>query len=210
MPENIDYTFISDLEGGQQIVGYVPAASVSKSGVTIATGFDLGQRSENDLKVLKLDSALIVKLKPYLGHKSAAAKTLLTKTPLIITPKQAKAIDVAVKSEHITKIKFKYDHSLGNKKRFIDLPSEAQTVIASVSFQYGIGLNTRAPKFWKAVTSQNWRESSKILNNFGDAYPTRRRKEADLLKKIKIKPISTLKPQGIKSVIQAPLGAIVP
>ena len=54
MPENIDYNFLSDLEGGSKTTGYVPAAAVSKSGVTIATGFDLGQRDENDLKSLKL------------------------------------------------------------------------------------------------------------------------------------------------------------
>lgn len=40
MPENIDYKFLSDLEGGSKTSGYVPAAGVSKSGVTIAAGFD--------------------------------------------------------------------------------------------------------------------------------------------------------------------------
>lgn len=79
MPENIDYKFISDLEGGSEIFGYVPAADVSKSGVTIATGFDLGQREESDLKSLKLDSTLVKKLKPYLGAKSENAKSLLKK-----------------------------------------------------------------------------------------------------------------------------------
>ncbi len=39
MPENIDYKFLSQLEGGSKTIGYVPAAAVSKSGVTIATGF---------------------------------------------------------------------------------------------------------------------------------------------------------------------------
>ena len=55
MPDKIDYKFISDLEGGSKTTGYVPAASVSKSGITIATGFDLGQRNESDLKSLKID-----------------------------------------------------------------------------------------------------------------------------------------------------------
>jgi GH24 family phage-related lysozyme (muramidase) len=54
-----------------------------------------------------------------------------------------------------------------------------------VSFQYGVGLNSRAPKFWKAVTTQDWKEATKILKAFGDAYPTRRKKEAALLEKIK-------------------------
>ena len=185
MPENIDYKFLSDLEGGGKTTGYVPAASVSKSGVTIATGFDLGQRGESDLKSLKLDTLLINKLKPYLGAKGASAQALLKKTPLVISLNQVQAIDKAVKTVHVTQLKLKYDTAAGNKKKFIDLPNQAQTVIASVSFQYGVGLNLRAPKFWKAVTSQDWPEAIKLLKAFGDAYPTRRKKEAALMEKIK-------------------------
>lgn len=184
MPENIDYKFLSDLEGGSKATGYVPAAGVSKSGVTIATGFDLGQRNEKDLRALGLNIALINKFKPYLGVKGQSAQALLKKSPLIINSIQAKEVDKAVKSSHVNQLKLKYNTALGNKKKFIDLPHQAQTVITSVSFQYGVGLNTRAPKFWKAVTSQDWKEAIKILKAFGDAYPTRRRKEAALLEKI--------------------------
>ena len=184
MPENIDYKFLSNLEGGSKTTGYVPAAAVSKSGVTIATGFDLGQRNENDLKSLKLNTVLITKLKPYLGSKAATAQALLKKSPLMITSIQASAIDKAVKSDHVSKLKLKYNSVAGNKKKFIDIPHQAQTVITSVSFQYGIGLNTRAPKFWKAVTTQDWAEAIKLLKAFGDAYPTRRKKEATLLGRI--------------------------
>jgi GH24 family phage-related lysozyme (muramidase) len=185
MPESIDFKFLSDLEGGSKITGYVPAAGVSKSGVTIATGFDLGQRSESDLKLLQLDPLLIAKLKPYLGSKGKDAQDLIKKSPLVINLNQAQAIDKAVKSAHIAQLKLKYNASASNNIKFIDLPSQAQTVIASVSFQYGVGLNVRAPKFWKAVTSQDWPEAIKLLKAFGDVYPTRRKKEAALLEKIK-------------------------
>jgi GH24 family phage-related lysozyme (muramidase) len=185
MPENIDYKFLSDLEGGSKLKGYVPAAGVSKSGVTLAIGFDLGQRNENDLKALKLDPILIAKLKPYLGSKGKDAQNLLNKKLLLINSVQAQAIDKAVKESHVAQLKLKYNTVEDNKIKFIDLPPEAQTVIASVSFQYGTGLNVRAPKFWKAVTTQDWNEAIKILKSFGDAYPTRRKKEADLMEKIK-------------------------
>lgn len=185
MPENIDYKFLSDLEGGSRVVGYVPAVGVSKSGVTIATGFDLGQRNESDLKSLKLNDELIAKLEPYLGVKGADAQALLKKSPLSITAIQAQAIDKAVKSSHIFRLKLKYNTAPGNKKKFVDIPAAAQTVIVSVSFQYGVGLSVRAPKFWKAVTSQDWPEAVKILKSFRDAYPTRRRKEAALMEKIR-------------------------
>lgn len=184
MPENVDYKFLSDLEGGSKTDGYVPAAGISKSGVTIATGFDLGQRNESDLKSLKLDTLLIDKLKPYLGAKSTNAQSLLKKSPLTINLIQAQSIDKAVKSDNVAQLKLKYN-AVSGKKKFIDLPPQAQTVITSVSFQYGVGLNARAPKFWKAVTSQNWAEAIKLLKSFGDAYPTRRKKEAALLEKIK-------------------------
>lgn len=97
MPENIDYKFLSQLEGGSKTGGYVPAAVVSKSGVTIATGFDLGQRNEADLKRLGLSITLTTKLKPYLGKKAKDAQTLLKKSPLTITAVQASEIDKAVK-----------------------------------------------------------------------------------------------------------------
>ncbi len=185
MSENIDYKFLSNLEGGSMTTGYVPAAGVSKSGVTIATGFDLGQRNESDLESLKLNAALITKLKPYLEVKGVDAQALLKKSPLTITTIQAQAIDKAVKSSHIYRLKLKYNSAPGNKKKFVDIPAQAQTVIASVSFQYGVGLSIRAPKFWKGVTSQDWPEAVKILKSFRDAYPTRRRKEAALMEKIR-------------------------
>ena len=187
MPDKIDYKFLSGLEGGSKTTGYVPAAGVSNSGVTIATGFDLGQRNEADLNRLKLPVALVTKLKPYLGKKKKDAADLLKKTPLTISAAEAGTIDKAVKKSHIDSLKTKYLASVHNKKKkaFFDLPGEAQTVIASVSFQYGINLNEKAPKFWKAVSSQDWAEAVKILNNFGDYYPTRRKKEAKILEKIK-------------------------
>ena len=183
--DSIDYGFLSDLEGGSQTTGYVPASGVSKSGVTIATGFDLGQRSESDLKALGIYSGLIEKLKPYLGIKSEEAKKLLQKSPLTISSAEAESIDKAVKSSHVATVKLKYDSAASNKKSFLDLPAEAQTVIASVSFQYGANLDAATPKFWKAVTAQDWAEATKLLKDFGDVYPTRRKKEAALLEKIK-------------------------
>jgi len=185
MPENIDYKFLSEREGGSKTIGYVPAAGVSKSGVTIATGFDLGQRNEADLKKLGLSLALVNKLKPYLGKKSKDAQDALIKAPLMITGPQALEIDKTVKKQHIDRVKRKYNLAVGTKKKFDAIPAEAQTVIVSVSFQYGDGLDVRTPAFWKAAIGQDWKEVSKVLNNFGDAYPSRRKLEAGLLGKIK-------------------------
>lgn len=185
MLDKIDYSFIGELEGGSKTVGYVPAANVSKSGVTIGTGFDLGQRNESDLKTLGMSNDLIVKLKPYLGKKAKDAQGALTKAPLTITAAQAMDIDKAVKKSHVSLLKLKYDGAAANTNKFTNLPPEAQTIIASVSFQYGADLAARTPKFWEAATAQDWKACAQLLNNFGDAYPTRRKKEAALLGKIK-------------------------
>ena len=185
MFDKIDYSFITELEGGSKTSGYVPAAGVSKSGVTIGTGFDLGQRNESDLKSLGLSSVLITALKPYLGKKAKDAQGALDKAPLKITAIQATEIDKAVKKSQVNLIIQKYNIATGYKKKFTDLPAEAQTVIASVSFQYGTSLEVRTPKFWNAAKAQDWKECIKVLNNYRDAYPTRRKKEAALLGKIK-------------------------
>lgn len=181
MADGIDYKFISDLEGGSKTTGYVPAVDVSKSGVTIATGFDLGQRSEADLKALGFSDDLIAKLKPFLGKTGKDAQQVLEKSSLAVTSEQASEIDKAVKTKHAEQIKLKYDTVAKNNKKFFELPSEAQTVIASVSFQYGANLAAATPKFWEAAIIQDWKECIKLLQNFGDAYPTRRKKEAALL-----------------------------
>lgn len=185
MPENIDYRFLAALEGGSRTTGYVPASGVSRSGVTIATGFDLGQRNESDLHALRLGPAIIAKLRPYLGARGPHAQALLAKAALDITPSEAQAIDECVRSAHIARVKFKYDTTPGNTRRFADLPPQAQTVIASVAFQYGVGLDLRTPRFWKAATNRDWPEAIRVLKSFGDAYPTRRMKEAALLEQIR-------------------------
>ena len=52
---NIDWNFIQKQEGNK-LQGYVPEDAegnpIGKSGVTIAAGFDLGQRNSSDLKGL--------------------------------------------------------------------------------------------------------------------------------------------------------------
>ncbi len=185
MTTKIDFEFISELEGGRRTRGYVPAPSVSKSGVTIATGFDLGQRNEFDLRSLRIGLLLSAKLKPHLGLKGADAQAALKEKPLVISWHEAEEIDKAVKAAHVLELQLKYNSAPEIGKKFGELPPQAQTVITSISFQYGVRLDTRTPRFWKAVTSQDWLEAAKILKDFGDAYPSRRRKEAALLEKIK-------------------------
>lgn len=182
MSDKIDYKFLSDREGGRKFLAYVPASINSKSGVTVATGFDLGQRNEADLKKLKLSKILIDKLKPYLGVTKKDAVAAIKKKPLLLNAAQASEIDKIVKSTHINKIIKNYNATIETgSTKFEDLPAGTQTAITSVSFQYGVGLSTATPDFWKAATSQDWKKTKEILNDFGDLYRSRRKLEANLI-----------------------------
>jgi GH24 family phage-related lysozyme (muramidase) len=185
MADQIDHQFISDREGGSRTTGYVPASGTSNSGVTVATGFDLGARNVNDLNGLALDTALVTKLKPYLGKAKKDAEDALKAAPLTISADEAEAIDKAVRQKAVLALKSKYLAAAGNTQKtdFFDLAAEAQTAIASVSFQYG-DLATKTPKFWAAVTAQDWKTTASVLRAFGDAYKTRRGLEADLIDKL--------------------------
>ena len=100
--------------------------------------------------------ALVEKLRPYLGKKRLEAVTFLKQKALVITSAEAEQIDKAVKKSLLSKAKLKYVSSAHNSRKlhFDSLPVEAQTVIASVAFQYGASLDVRVPKFWQAVSSQ--------------------------------------------------------
>ncbi len=179
----IDWDFISSLEGGQRLAGYVPAADVSESGVTIATGIDLGQRTEGSIDALAIPDQLKTKLKPYAGLKKQEAVEFLAQHPLAISEEDANAMDRAIKEVSVAEVRERYDQAVAGEPsspNFDDLSDRAQTVICSVAFQYGSNLERRTPRFWRACTQRRWNDIVAELRDFGDDYPTRRNKEADL------------------------------
>ena len=176
----IDWGFISALEGGRILEGYVPASQTSRSGVTVATGFDIGQRSADELERMDLPADLIQRLKPYAGLVRDEAVEFLARNPLSITEAEAEAIDREVKGASVAALTRSYDGAVA-PGAFDDLPDAAQTVIASVAFQYG-DLKGETPKFWAAATGRDWTALIAELEDFRDDYPTRRGKEADYLR----------------------------
>lgn len=172
----IDYKFISDLEGNS-FIGYVPDPKYSNSGVTIASGFDLGSRSYRSLHK-KFSKELADKLSMYVGMKKYEAKRFLECNPLNITRQEAQQINSG--SHDDSELLLIKEWSKYSDEHFLNLSGECQTVIASVAFQYG-NLARKAPNFWRQVTSGDWVGALGNLRNFGDRYRTRRNKEADLL-----------------------------
>jgi len=173
---NIDWDFIGELEGKRKLKGYVPDAEGSKSGVTIATGFDLGARNLSDLAGLPQD--IIDVLTPYLGIKGAEASDLASE--LVVDDSQAKIIDEFSHNEAVERLSSSWESKTGTP--FSELPMGKATTIASVAFQYG-DLASKAPNFWEQVTTDDWDGAVANLRNFGDNYKTRRNKEAEYFQK---------------------------
>lgn len=184
MSYEVDYAFLSKLEGGCRTGAYIPDVEKSKSGVTVATGFDLGARNEDDLRRLGIQGSLLKKLLPYLGLKKQDAATALKKSPLSISAAECLQIDKVVKTHYLTQLAKRYNNAISSGAvKFEDLKPEFQTVVTSVSFQHGLELSRSAPKFWASIVAQDWKRAINILRDFQDQYPTRRNKEADLMEK---------------------------
>jgi len=175
--KNVDMDFIEDREGFK-IIGYVPDAEGSKSGVTIASGFDLGARKLSDLN--GLPEEIINKLEPYLGLKGNEA--ISKAKQLKITREEGRIINKFAKKESLQKLEKKWNKD--SKIKFNELSIEQATVLASVAFQYGSSFKRKdgtQMNFYKLALDNDWQGVYDELMDFGDRYPTRRKEEAKLL-----------------------------
>jgi hypothetical protein len=183
----IDWDFIQAVEGRPRLHGYVPTASgngrvLGRSGVTVATGFDLGQHDAADLRRMGLAQRLVTAVEPYLQHKGPHARSLLRHRPLVLAPREADALDRAKRLDTARKIERRFDATrAGHVPPFAGLSAPQQTVIFSLATQYGSRLDRKTPAFWQHVTHGRFDRARRELRNFGDRYPTRRNREADLL-----------------------------
>jgi hypothetical protein len=177
-PDNVEFSFIRRQEG-ERLDGYIPEKNgkiLGNSGVTISTGFDLGQHSESDLKGLPQD--IIDKLKPYLGKTGQEAQKFLQQNPLRVTEGESIKIDSWNKKNKFDLLARRWKQKTGQD--FSDLDRFKATTVASVAFQYG-DLEKKTPNFWRYVTSGNWEQALSELRDFKDEHPSRRNREADLL-----------------------------
>lgn len=179
----VNWDFVEQLEGNST-TGSVPKDAngnpLGTSGVTIASGFDIGKHNVNDLHTMGLSSSLINTLSPYTGKTGQAAVNYLAQHPLSISVGDAQFLTTASHAQTLARVTVAYDSAVNQAGAFNQLPSEAQTVISSVSFQYG-NLANKTPHFWDDVISKNWTATVAELRNFHDAYSSRRNVEADLL-----------------------------
>ncbi len=198
MPD-VDWDFIAEREGKGVTGGYVPtdtktAKVLGKSGVTVGTGFDIGQRSGADIDKLDISKDLKDKLKPFAALKGDDAVKALNdykttnKKDFALTDAEVEELDLIPKKKDFETLKSNYNKAVATTEgasQFEQLPSGIQTAIASLAFQYGVNfakLGGSKKEFWDLVTTQNWEDAAKKLEAFGDVYKTRRKLEAGKLR----------------------------
>ena len=180
MANNINWDKIGSWEGAGINEAYtLNPTQFPKSGVTIGTGFDLGSKTPEFLQQIGIDPDIINQFLPYLGLQGAQAEEALQATPLVLPDEKVRELDLKSKQYYANQIASKYNQS-NPASKFEDLSTEQQTVLASVSFQYG-DLESKTPKFWDLATKGDWQGVDKELRNFGDKHNSRRTSEADYL-----------------------------
>jgi len=191
------------VEGPRQTVGYIPCrpgnfygrpnqdparySVIGVSGVTVATGVDLGQTDDEELRGYGVGEDLIRKLKPYLCRSSYHAIRVLANAPLSITEAEAEELDDCVHRGELERyIRPCYEKASGIS--FEDIPLQAQAVVFSICYQLGCsGVKRRAPKTWAFLTARNWLSASEeLIHGFKgrNQYEGRRRIEGQLLAEV--------------------------
>lgn len=164
---NVNIGFIKRNEGGTRLQGYVPkqpAYGKHQSGATIGAGFDLGQYNLAELKRFGFSKELTNKLVPFVGLKAQAAKDALAKSPLSISPAEAKQINELVLRSKMNAAAATFN-KMSTGMKFSELPWQAQTVIADLWYNMG-ELDKAARNFWKQVTTGDWEGAYSNLMHF--------------------------------------------
>jgi len=195
----INYDFINEVlakfEGKAIPRGYVPCKDgvpLGASGVTIATGVDLGQQTMDGLRSMGVSESTLKVLSPYIGLQKQSAVLKLKAAPLTITPEQVKEIDDAVHKAYIADTAQRF-----GRERFESVPKEAQAVAVSLCYQFGIPNRPASPSLrlaWDAIRAGSYKQAALHLTNQNGwsaknpdhrQYLPRRRQEAALLNAIK-------------------------
>lgn len=195
----VDFAFIASQEGDQWRVGYVPIGKsgvvLGRSGMTIASGFDMGQWAVKDMQGLGFPPKLIAKFKPFASPHNFHGKTTAQVTaevaklgpvPVLSAP-EADIVDGAVFRGILADAISNWNSSKGaGVPTFTDLPSGWQTVWLSRLYNEGSNeknLSTYARAFRTAATAGDWTQAIAKLRAYPGYANKRANQEADLLVK---------------------------
>ncbi|MCL2602719.1 MAG: pesticin C-terminus-like muramidase [Treponema sp.] len=158
------------------------------SGVTVATGVDLGQQTASGLKAMGVSNATLTVLQPYIGLRKLQALARLREAPFTLTSEQVAEIDHAVHNRYINQAAV-----LFGREAFEAAPKEVQAVAVSLHYQFGTPSRAASPalaKAWEAMQTGDYPKAANCLRN-GDLwseahrmYMGRRRAEAAILEAV--------------------------
>lgn len=164
----VNFAALSRFEGGQWTRGYVPPAG--KSGVTIGTGFDIGQWKNRELRSkLDIPESIASRLDRYTGHIRNDAAAVLRASPLEVSRDEANQIDRGVHQYFVRETMSYWDaHRPAGAPAYRDLTSAQQTVLFSRSFHQGIGMPRTgvAQDFYRAAQRNDWVAAEQNLRNY--------------------------------------------
>lgn len=185
--DRVDEAWVNAREGGVYTHAYVPTNAsgqvVDSSGVTDGAGVDFGAQNATTLTNDGVPQTIISEVSPYFGLHGTTAQTYLNAHPLTMTSADATTLSNDVQNHTIQNLASTYNAAEQTGQTFYELPAGAQTAITDLAYQYGTGTNlaTRTPAFWHDVITGSWDDAVYELNHFGDAFPTRRGMEANLI-----------------------------
>ncbi|MBD2024984.1 pesticin C-terminus-like muramidase [Leptolyngbya sp. FACHB-711] len=180
-------------EGGSLTNVYFPSNAQSSTGPTVARGVDLGAYSEADLRAAGLSEETIDKLRRFLGKTGDAAKQEVAIVPgVTITSHEADLLNQHALARIASTVEQRYDAARGTPGEFSRLPDLVRTAIIDLAYQYGPNLPVRTPRVWQYLTEQRWAEAVHEFRNFGDAFGSRRKEEAEFIELATAVPLPTL------------------
>ena len=214
---NLSADKLSEWEGGQYLRGYVPFQKVKQpngttrivvagvSGMTIATGFDIGQHSADAVRGVEgLSSAALAALLPYAGKhfpnldKAGVIARIGSIGPIPVIDKgDADALDRDAGKEALTATMAAWAaQKKANVPAFASLPGAWQTVMMSRTYNQGSGWarpGSPTHGFFLAAIEGRWRDAATALRDAPgtqDWFRARVRAEAGFLATDMPKPIT--------------------
>ncbi|MDR0322330.1 MAG: pesticin C-terminus-like muramidase [Treponema sp.] len=158
------------------------------SGVTVATGVDLGQQTMTGLESMGISADTLAVLAPYIGLKKQDALKKLQSAPLQLTEAQVEEIDRAVHNRYIDQAA-----ALFGREQFENAPIQVQAVAVSLHYQFGTPRRQDSPaleKAWESMKLGAYQEAADYLRNnelwskSHQVYSARRRAEAAILSEV--------------------------
>ena len=181
-PYGIDHAQISKWEGGNQRSTYVPwweGAVGNKSGITVGSGVDFGQKNMNSLKRMQLPDDIIDVLKDRLGLIQGAAKQFNKNNPHTFSWDQIDKINGGAFLMHSIDAIRDWDRRIlkartlyPNAPLFHEMTSPQQTLVFSRYYHQGTSWpdNTSNQSIFNAIRENNWEKVRQHWDNLKNHY----------------------------------------